>query len=52
MTITNRDIFLTNIAGRLGRAPLTEKPTMQWQHMPQLEVLKDKTLDELVTNIN
>ena len=48
MTITNRDIFLTNIAGRLGRAPLTEKPTMQWQHMPQLEVLRDKTLDELL----
>ena len=48
MTITNRDAFLTNIAGRLDRAPLTEKPSMQWQHMPQLDVLKDKTQDELV----
>ena len=48
MTITNRDTFLTNIAGRLGRAPLTEKPVIQWQYMPQLEVLKDKTPDELV----
>ena len=48
MTITNRDTFLTNIARRLGRSPLIEKPTMQWQHMPQLDVLKDKTLDELV----
>ena len=48
MTITNRDTFLTNIANRLGRAPLTEKPARQWQHMPQLEVLRDKTSDELV----
>lgn len=48
MTLTNRDPFLTNIASRLGRAPLTEKPARQWQHMPQLGVLKDKTLDELV----
>ena len=48
MTITNRDTFLTNIASRLGRAPLIEKPARQWQHMPQLEVLKHKTLDELV----
>lgn len=48
MTLTNRDTFLANIASRLGRAPLTEKPIRQWQHMPQLEVLSDKTLDELV----
>jgi len=48
MTITNRDTFLTNVAGRLGRTPLTEKPSMQWQHLPQLDVLKDKTSDELV----
>ena len=48
MTITNRNTFLTNIASRLGRVPLTEKPAIQWQHMPQLEVLKDKTIDELV----
>ena len=48
MTITNRNTFLTNIASRLGRVPLTEKPAIQWQHMPQLEVLKHKTLDELV----
>ena len=48
MTITNRDSFLTNIARRLGRAALTEKPSMQWQHLPQLDVLKDKTSDELV----
>lgn len=48
MTLTNRHTFLTNIASRLGRAPLTEKPARQWQHMPQLGVLKDKTLDELV----
>ena len=48
MTIANRDTFLTNIASRLSRAPLTEKPARQWQHMPQLDVLKDKTLDELV----
>ena len=48
MTITNRDTFLTSVAGRLGRTPLTEKPSMQWQHLPQLDVLKDKTSDELV----
>ena len=48
MTIVNRDPFLTNIASRLGRAPLTEKPARQWKHMPQLDVLKDRTLDELV----
>ena len=48
MMITNRDTFLANIAGRLGRTPLTEKPAIQWQHMPQLEVLKHKTPDELV----
>ena len=34
MTITNRDTFLTSVAGRLGRTPLTEKPSMQWQHLP------------------
>ena len=48
MTITNRDTFLKTIAGRLGRPPLIEKPIRQWQHTPQLEVLKHKTLDELV----
>ena len=48
MTITNRDTFLTNIAERLGRTPLTEKPSMQWKHTPQLEVLKHKTPDELL----
>ena len=48
MTMINRDTFLTNIVSRLGRAPLTEKPARQWQHMPQLDVLKDKTPDELV----
>ncbi|MGM9946131.1 MAG: lactate utilization protein C [Lysinibacillus sp.] len=48
MTITNRDTFLTNIARRLGRTPLIEKPRMQWQHTPQLEVLKHKTPDELL----
>lgn len=48
MTMTNRDTFLANIASRLGRAPLTEKPTRQWHHTPQLEVLRDKTPDELV----
>ncbi|UOQ92911.1 lactate utilization protein C [Halobacillus shinanisalinarum] len=48
-TIQNKDMFLNNIASRLGRerkkAGVT-KPA--WKHQPQWSVLQDKTEDELV----
>lgn len=49
MTVHNRAVFLENIAKKLGRSGrLTEKPTISWNHLPQHEVLKDATKDELV----
>ncbi|WP_026566254.1 LutC/YkgG family protein [Bacillus sp. UNC41MFS5] len=48
-TIHNRDKFLNQIAGRLGRPRISspvERPT--WKFQPQYEVLKDATQDELL----
>lgn len=47
--IQNRDAFLEQIAGRLGRSRLSgniERPV--WKHQPQKEVLSGATGDELV----
>ncbi|GGB58533.1 lactate utilization protein C [Virgibacillus dakarensis] len=49
MTIKNRDSFLDNLAGQLGRKRNTkgvERP--KWSINPQHRVLKDATQDELV----
>jgi len=48
-TIHNRDKFLNQIAGSLGRPRISspvERPT--WKFQPQYEVLKDATQDELL----
>ena len=48
-TIHNRDKFINQIAGRLGRPRISspvERPT--WKFQPQYEVLKDATQDELL----
>jgi len=48
-TIQNRESFLNNIAGQLGRSRLKEpikKP--EWKYHPQDKVLSDATADELV----
>lgn len=48
-TIQNRESFLNQIAGSLGRSRITtpiERP--KWKHLPQHEVLKDATQDELL----
>lgn len=48
-TIHNRDKFLNQIAGRLGRprnSSPVERPT--WKFQPQYEVLKDATQDDLL----
>lgn len=48
-TIQNRDEFLNKIASRLGRSRISsplDRPA--WKYMPQLEVLKNATQDELL----
>jgi len=48
-TIQNREAFLNQIAGRLGRSRISkpvERPS--WNFRPQDEVLKDATQDELL----
>ncbi|WP_254118892.1 lactate utilization protein C [Bacillus sp. FJAT-29790] len=48
-TIQNRDLFLSKIAGRLGREKVSagvERPN--WNFTPQDEVLKGANLDELL----
>ncbi|WP_427110083.1 LutC/YkgG family protein [Lysinibacillus xylanilyticus] len=47
-TIKNRDVFLANIAKKLGRAPKTEIDRPTWQYNPQNRVLKEATKNELV----
>jgi len=47
-TIENRDVFLSTIANKLGRAPKTEMERPTWQYQPQDRVLKEATKDELV----
>lgn len=48
MTIQNRTSFLNHIATQLQRPRKTTVEKPDWQHQPQLEVLKDKNQDELV----
>lgn len=47
-TIENRDVFLANIAKKLGRATKTEIDRPTWQYNPQNRVLKEATKNELV----
>lgn len=48
MTIQNRDQFLNTIANSLGRPIKTKATRPAWKHLPQLEVLKNASQDELV----
>lgn len=48
MMIQNRDIFLQNLADNLGRPVRTKVQRPQWKHLPQHEVHKDATKDELL----
>lgn len=49
MSIQNRERFLNHLAEKLGRDRI-EKPVQkpQWNEIPQWEVLKDHTVDELL----
>lgn len=46
--IQNRENFLNNIAGNLGRTVRTKVERPQWKFQPQHDILKDATPDELV----
>lgn len=47
--IQNREAFLQTIATQLGRSnPSFTKPERNWKHLPQHNVLKDASADELV----
>lgn len=49
MTILKREPFLQTIAERLGRSTtLTSIPERKWKHLPQHDVLKSASIDELV----
>lgn len=48
MTIHNRDVFLTNLADNLGRPVRTKVVRPKWKHLPQHEVLKNASKDELL----
>lgn len=48
MTIQNRDQFLNTIAKSLGRPVRTKVERPGWKHLPQHEVLKNASQDELV----
>ena len=48
MTIQNRDQFLNTIANSLGRPVRTKVDRPQWKYLPQHEVLKNASQDELV----
>lgn len=51
-TIQNRDKFLNNIAGQLGRNRRTEGVTRPiWKHQPQFEVYKGWTQDQLAQQL-
>ena len=47
-TIQNRDAFLKNIAGRLGRDIKTSVQRPNWAYNPQEEVFKGASLDDLL----
>ena len=45
----NRERFLQTVAARLGRpAPSLAKPERNWKHLPQHEVLKNASIEELI----
>ncbi|MEK4078489.1 LutC/YkgG family protein [Solibacillus sp. FSL K6-1126] len=47
--IQNRESFLQSVAARLGRStPSLTKPERNWKHLPQHEVLKDASMEELI----
>ena len=48
MTIQNRDQFLNTIASSLGRPVRTKVERPSWKYLPQHEVLKNASQDELV----
>ena len=48
MTIQNRDSFLNSIAENLGRPIRTKVERPTWNFLPQHEIMKDATADELV----
>ena len=48
MTIQNRDQFLSNIAASLGRSTRTKAERPAWKFLPQHEVYKDYSQDQLV----
>lgn len=47
-TIQNKDAFLKNIAGRLGRERKRDAVLPQWKHQPQWEVYKGASRNELL----
>ncbi|WP_044339815.1 LutC/YkgG family protein [Rossellomorea aquimaris] len=47
-SIKNRDSFLNNLAGHLGRERKSHVDKPQWSHNPQWEVYKDYSQDQLV----
>ncbi|WP_163527528.1 LutC/YkgG family protein [Halobacillus ihumii] len=47
-TIHNKDVFLSEIAGKLGRERRKDVSLPEWQHQPQWEVYKDDTPDDLL----
>lgn len=47
--IQNRERFLQTIANRLSKpTPSLAKPERNWKHLPQYDVLKDASIDELI----
>lgn len=46
-TIHNKEQFLTDIAGKLGRERRTEVSLPTWEHQPQWKILQEATSDEL-----
>jgi L-lactate dehydrogenase complex protein LldG len=48
-TIQNKDVFLKNIAGKLGRERKRDAALPEWKHHPQWEVYKGASRDELLT---
>ncbi|MCC5801023.1 LutC/YkgG family protein [Rossellomorea vietnamensis] len=46
--IENRDSFLNNLAGHMGRERKSHVDKPQWNHNPQWEVYKDYSQDQLV----
>ncbi|ASK62458.1 lactate utilization protein C [Virgibacillus phasianinus] len=47
-TIHNKDVFLNEIAGKLGRERRKDVTLPRWQHQPQWEVYKNDSPDDLL----